>query len=169
MSKIITSLGKQVHGVSDQLIEARILEWMMREANGGNWWLLGVTHDGKVIAWDNGAGVQTGLQPPRDREHYALAVLSALNLELAQGGTWMVAWIDDCRRFYLLWRDADGDIQIPIDCDRSWLRFREWGVDVWLRMAGGAWQQWTEIQQNLELRPDQTVRLAAGEAPKQVH
>lgn len=162
-------LNSVCHTVSDRQIEARLLQWMLTEANHTNWWVCGATHDGKVVCWDSAADRRTPYLIPKDRQYYAVRVLSKLH-ELGLPGTWLVGWIDDCKRFYLLWKDDDGDIQIPIECDRSWLSLREWDMDTWASMAMTAYLQWQEMERVVDASPNQRFSPANGEqAPSLTH
>ncbi len=157
-------IGKAMHSVKDELIGARLLGWMVRESNGANWWVAGVAGDGRLLAWDSSA--QGHIEPPKEKKYYAIRVITALHQLGELPGTWLVGWLDDCKRFYLLYKDQDGDIQIPIECDKSWLVIREWEMDTWVKMAVGAYGQWLEFHENMEYSKGQKIMLAAGQKPK---
>lgn len=170
MSNIILpghGFGHAVHGLDDRLIGARMLGWMLSEANGTNWWICGLLKDGKIVAWDSTAKAtddKQNLKIPKERELFAINVMSAL-VEVAEGGTWLCAWFDDCKRFYLLWKDEDGDIQIPIECDQSWLRLSTWKPDDFCRHAAHAHATWLNLHKNMEYGAGQQIKLAKGEKP----
>jgi hypothetical protein len=162
-------IGKSVHGLEDRLIGARLLGWMVRESAGCNWWICGLTHDGKIITWDStaqAASLDKALDVPRDKVHFATQALSAL-VEVGDDGTWLVAWIDNCKRFYLLWKDEDGDIQIPIeiDCIGGWLKLREWQPRHFVEHATTAMATWKEIHKRMEYGAGQQIKLAKGDKP----
>ena len=162
-----SGFGKSVHGLDDRLIGARLLGWMVRESAGTNWWICGLTHDGKIIAWDStaqAASLDTALDIGKHKTHFAVQVLSAL-AEVGNDGTWLVAWFDNCKRFYLLWKDADGDIQIPIEIDVSWLRLREWKAHHFVEHATTAMATWQKIHDNMEYGAGQQKFLAKGDKP----
>lgn len=163
MSTIITGegFGKAVHGIDDRVIGARLLGWMVRECGAANWWICGLTKDGKVLAWDSTG--QGTLFIPKDRQHFAMRVLSALAHEASEGGLWLVAWIDDGKRFYLLWKDEDGDIQIPIEIDVGWLRLREWPMQEFVDQAATAFQVWERMHANMDYGRGQQIMLAKGD------
>lgn len=155
--------GKSVHGIDDRVIGARLLGWMVRECGTANWWISGLTKDGKILAWDS-TGLGT-LQIPKDRQHFAVRVMSALAREASEGGLWLTAWIDDGKRFYLLWKDEDGDIQIPIEIDVAWLRLREWPMQEFIDQAAGAFKLWEEFHANMDYSRSQKIMLAKGDRP----
>lgn len=155
--------GKSIHGLDDRLIGARLLGWMVRESNGTNWWIVALAHDGKVVSWDSSG--QNLLVIPKDRQHFAIRVLSALNADAGEDGLWLVAWFDDCKRFYMLWKDQDGDIQIPIESDISWLRLREWSPHDFVKQAAAAFVTWEKWHENMEYGRAQQIKLANGERP----
>ena len=168
MSELILpgeGFGKSVHGLDDRLIGARLLGWMTLEANGANWWVCGLLKDGKVIAWDSTAQATNKvlrLPLPLDRQHFAVRALSGL-VEIGEGGTWLCAWFDNGKRFYMLWKDEDGDIQIPIEVDVGWVRLREWSAGDLVRLASQSFKTWAEIHKNMEYRKGQQIKLAKGE------
>lgn len=166
---IIEGFGTRssLHAVDDRLIGARMLGWLNEEAGGSNWWCCAVTQDGHAIEWDSTA--VGNYSPDKAKKHYALRILSALaNLE-PDGGTWLVSWIDDCKKLQLLFKDRDGDIQACVDCDKSWLIIREWPMDAWQRQAEAALDVWRDWWRNMEVKRSQQYRLAAGEKPPSSH
>lgn len=170
---------RPTHAMADHLIGARLRGWMHVEAGGTmaeidglkvpdlpakvDWWVCGVTADGKVIAWDS-TPTQT-MPMTQNRRFFAMQVLARLNARASEGGLWLVAWFDGGRRFYLLWKDQDGDIQIPIEIDVPWFRLREWTPDDFLKMAVASHITWSNIHRNMEYREGQQIRLAQGELP----
>ncbi len=164
MGQIITgeALGRDVHQLDDRLIGARMLGWMTEECKGANWWVCAATGDGKMIEWDSTA--LGHYSPDKAQKHYATRILSALHSLECDGGTWLVSWIDNCKRLHLVFKDHDGDIQTCIDSDKSWLIIREWDMDVWKKMATAAIDGWQSMEAVVEISDSQRYKLAAGES-----
>jgi hypothetical protein len=156
--------GHSVHALDDRVIGARLLGWMVRQAGPANWWCCWITHDGKIIEKDSAAGTEV-VPIPLDRKYFAVNVCTAVNVEVGEGGVWVAAWFDNCKKFYLLWKDEDGDITLDIEFDQSWLRLRTWHPFDFCAHCKAAIERWSEHQANLELAKGQTVKLAKGERP----
>lgn len=151
------------HNLPDAWLLSRLVPWLFVESNGSDWWTAVLLADGKVVTKSH----PETYTPPEDRQLFAKHILNFLNRECSHGGAWVVAWIDKGRRFYLLWKDKDGDIQIPIECDQGWWRIKGWDLEAWGEHAEQAWAVWKEWHDNLEMTGMQTIKLAQGERPRQ--
>lgn len=161
MTAIITSRAGGTHSLPTEWLGKRMLGWMFLESQGSPWWLCAVTREGsfKLASHD---GSQQG--PSVEHEDYAKRVAWHLNQVADHGGAWFTAWIDGVR-FYLLWKDSDGDIQIPIECDLGWHHIADWTPDDWAEQAEQAHAAWTEFYRNIaeQAGPLKTVNLAQGQ------
>jgi len=151
----------RTHSLKDEWLQARLWGWFEREETTRAWVCV-LREGGKWNYWQRG----DGMPPPIDKRTYARTIVSFLNRELHFDGAWVGGWMDEgWKRFYLLWKDRDGDIQFPIDTatDQRWSQFRHWGVDVWGEHAASALSLWQSAQETLEVRPDQQMKLAQGQ------
>ena len=103
---------KNTHSLPTEWLGARLVAWMFDEAGGSKWWLCALTCEGdyRYASHDNQH------KPPLDHVEYARNVNRFVNRVANHGGAWVTGWFDDVR-FYMLWKDKDGDLQIPIECD----------------------------------------------------
>lgn len=132
---------------------------------GGNWWcclpsgqkLLEFAYPKHYLT----AGATQIMDAPK--RSYALAICQYLNRQCAHGGCWIVAWLDNCRQFFMVWKDADGDFQVPIECDLSWEQIQTWSLDNWAEHAEQAYRAWKEHVYTLALHKNQLVKAAQGE------
>lgn len=146
------------HNLPSQWLGARMVAWMFDEAQGAMWWLCALTCDG-VYRYASHNNMH---QPPEDMQQYARNVCRYINKVANHGGAWFTAWFDD-RRFYLLWKDRDGDIQIPIECDLGWESIKDWKAEDWAEQAEQAHAQWMDFHSKIEYGAGQQVCLAQGE------
>lgn len=159
-SLILSDRGDQnTHSLPTAWLVSRLVPWMVAESAGGHWWACVLTNDGKFLSATHDGGLTL---PSEDRMKMGRDVCRHLNRQVNFGGAWQCAWIDQMR-FYMLWRDRDGDIQIPIEVDLGFDRIRTWPLETWENHAVGAWDQWREFHANMEYSKSQLVRLAQGE------
>jgi hypothetical protein len=156
MGNIHDNVSGATHSVPAEWVASRMVSWMMEESEGRPWWVTGLTPHGKFIH----ANFPESYFPKPERQAYAHHICYELNKQLHYGGTWLAGWLHGGNRFYLLWKDRDGDIQIPIDCDKPWHIIRQWPVDSWLNNANAAYETWFQIMEQIEANQDQTVKLA---------
>lgn len=150
-----------MHALHDNWVASRVPLWMFSEFPGETWWLCAQLADQKLIY----GSYNNHYEPRPARKDYAESVLRHVNRTAGYGGAWMCGWVRDERLFYLLWKDEDGDIQVPIECEKPWFRIREWKVEDWEGQCHMAVQTYLEFIQNLELQTGQTVKLAQGQRP----
>ncbi len=149
------------HHLTDKWLHARLYQWFTREAPTKCW--VCVQGDGRWVYWSKG---RAKISPPGVKRLYARNVVSYLNRNLNFGGAWIGAWLDDgWTRFYLLWKDEGGDIQIPMDTAGG-LRwegekgFRNWHPSDWANLAVNAHELWEDAMRAVDAKPDQQVSLA---------
>ena len=152
---------ERTHGIPDDWLIGRLPEWFHKETPSPKAWVCCLSETGKWGYWDK---TPNASRPDIERRNYARRVVQYLNREFHFGGAWIGAWMDDgWRCFYLLWKDSDGDIQIPMECDRGWREIRKWPVDGWGHQATAAHDLWRAAQAALALKGDQTLKLAQGQ------
>lgn len=155
------------HQMDEGWLRARVRGWMdLVESPGLDFWIGTYTADGRWIYCSSSAD---GYQPQAYRQQYARDVVRHLNRVIANGGAWLGGWVRGGREFYLLWKDADGDIQIPIECDKPFIALRNWQMTDWERHATVALGVWSEHQKNMEYGRGQEKRVAQGEQVSAQH
>lgn len=143
----------KLHNLPDNWLTARAVQWMFSETVG-NWWLTTFTSDGTPLF---AANPKTFLPSGEDRA-LASSVCKYINKHAHNGGAWMAGFIDKDRpqQFYLLWKDSDGDIHIPIEFPQSLKELKEnWKLDDFLYQADMAVHFWREERAKLELSRSQ--------------
>ena len=148
-----------LHSLDEQWLRSRVRGWMEMEAQGFDFWLGTHTADGK---WIFCASRDDSFRPRDAKQKYAVDVSLHLNHACSCGGAWLVGWIDTT--FYLLWKDAQGDIQIPIECNKPWIVLRDWKPDAWEKHAMTALHTFWEFHRNMEYAEGQTKNVAQGES-----
>lgn len=128
----------------------------------------GVRWTGFLLYGDgNGISVPSGSDVP-DLEpelwnHLRLWV-EGLNRNLAEDGHWVVSWNHDRGEARLLFRDADGDLQVVVEIDQGMPQILSWRLIDVLNQASAALA--IQRQRVRDLGADRpTVRLARGERP----
>ena len=155
------------HRLSEDLLRARVRGWMERhESPGMDFWIGAYSASGK---WIYCASRRDSYRPPQEQMKYAMDVCRHLNRHVAGEGAWLAGWIRRGREFYLLWKDKDGDIQVPIEAQKPWLVLQRYTLDDWEKHATAALGVWSEWHKNMEYGRGQQVRLAKGEQPTQGH
>lgn len=131
-----------------------------------------------------------GLAP--EQIMWADDVLKLLNRELHHDGAWVVVFTHpkpmakssifadaghaEFGRYVLMWLDADGDVQIPVEWtagDGDLLDFTDVliaGKEAIAQSCEAAWGMWSVSRQALDLREGQTFKRALGQrASSAVH
>lgn len=149
--------GKSPHNLRDDLLGARLIPWMFLESGGDDWWLCAITASGEFVSASN----DNIHKPSSDKIDYAQRICRHVNQVANHGGAWVTAWFGN-KRFYLLWKDCDGDIHIPIECDKGWEHIMDWRVCNWAEQAEQAFAVWSDFITNMEISKSQQVCLAKG-------
>lgn len=154
------TLGK-THKVPDEWLLSRLVPWFFAETMSTRIWVCYQSETGKWGRWM----LNPDLGPPtRDRQYYAERAVAYLNANYNFDGAWVAAWLgDEWRTFYLLWKDRDGDIQIPIECELGWRVIKEWEVEDWGNQAVVARESWLNTQRVLALSEMETIKRAQGQ------
>lgn len=151
-----------LHKVPDNLVLVDLANQLTEEF-GSDWYV--------VIAFSNGAFTRRGETdfgplPDAEIRERMIDVALLLNKDVAHGGHWVVAWANSPKCLCALWRDADGDMQIPIYLDEPWPRVRKMTAAQFAQSCEEAHVIWLEhMYAVLELKPEETIKLAQGELP----
>ena len=151
----------RTHSLRDEWLMARLSAWFNVDVESPKVWIAVLHEGGKWFYWSKSGG-----QPPVDKRDYARRVVSFLNKECHHDGAWLGGWTDEgFKRFYLLFKDRDGDIQFPIDTatELPWRELRRWALEDWGNLATGAFEQYVAAIKALELTEGQAVKLAQGQ------
>lgn len=154
------------HNMPEAWLRARVRGWMEVESPDALYWIGSYSADGK---WIFCSSWRDTYRPTDYRMKYAQDVGRHLNREASAGGAWLVGWIRGGHEFYLLWKDPDGDIQIPIEAKKPWIVLQRYTLDDWLKHATAALGVWSEWKRTMEYTNNQTVKLAQGQQPTQGH
>jgi hypothetical protein len=126
-----------LHTLPEQWLRARFRGWLtMIESPDLNFWAGCYTADGKWICCSSN---QDGWHPNDRRMNYAMNVNRHINRHASHGGAWMTGWIKGGHVFYLCWKDPDGDIQIPIECDKPFVVLKNYTHFDWERHCNAAY------------------------------
>lgn len=138
----------RLHTLQDSWLTARAVQWMFSETTG-HWWLTTFTGDGKQLF----AADKMNYKPSFEARELAARVCKYVNKNANYGGAWMAGYLSKDRpeEFYLLWKDSDGDLHIPIEFPQPQKELLEWKLDDFLFHADMAIHMWKEDQAKLEL------------------
>lgn len=167
--RIVTDekISEALHDMPEQWLRSRVRGWMeLAESPDLDFWIGTYTEDGK---WIFCSSRQDTFAPLEHRIDYARRICRHLNRICAHGGVWLAGWIRGGHEFYLLWKDADGDIQIPIECDRPFTLLQGWTLYNWEQQAENAYKVWSEFRKNMEFGRGQNRKLAQGEETSATH
>jgi hypothetical protein len=162
MTKMLTR-SPDIYRLPEEVIGARVWGFLYFESQG-HYWVCAQLQNGRFR--QRGTDLLQGgnWSPGEEKKSYARRVCAAMNKHCRHGGLWFVCWIHDGMQFFLLWKDADGDIHIPIECDKPWIVIREWPMAVWERHGEEAWEAWREVWKAVEPDPAGQALVAQGEA-----
>lgn len=160
---------KHLHELPEDWLRARVRGWMeLCESPDLAYWIGTYKANG---TWISCSSQNDAWTPTQLRQTYAQDVCRHLNRQCNFGGAWLAGWFRGGREFYLLWKDPDGDIQIPIECDKPMIALLKWKLTDWERQACTAHAIWHENFQKMnEIRPGKdTVKVAQGEKTSPAH
>lgn len=155
------------HHVPEKWLRARVRGWLERiESPDLAFWVGTYTADGRWIFCSSNAD---SWAPKPYRQEYAMNVCRHINKQCSMGGAWLVGWIRGGREFYMLWKDPDGDLTIPIECDKPFIVLRDYTVFDWENHCQAALGVYSEQQRMLEMTNSQQVKVAQGERASPQH
>ncbi len=160
-------LTERLHDMPETWLRARVRGWLeVTESPSQAWWIGTYSADRRWLWASSEMNTYTPLQ---HRIEYARRVCLHINKTSRQGGVWFAGWIRGGSEFYLMWKDADGDICVPLECDRPFTIIQNWNGDVWVNHCETALavrKQWVE---NMELSKTQRPKVAQGERVSPEH
>jgi len=159
---------QNLHRLPDSWLGARVRGWMFTEAKGSHWWVCGILASGQF----KHASYPEDAPMHQDWREHARRVCRHVNRHAAEGGTWLAGYIG--QMFYLLWKDADGDIQIPIEFGADGnpmplARFHAYTMDDFAQQCLVAIDVWKEHQYRIAAVKSQGVKLAQGQQASAEH
>jgi len=104
------------------------------------------------------------------QDDYARRLVRFLNYELSHDGVWAVCWCNPTEDGYATelrygFQDEDGDLQIALASDLTLVDLQT--VDDVKRhgnVVEQAYQKWVEWKEEVDVRPDQTIKAAQGQS-----
>lgn len=155
------------HHMPEAWLRSRVRGWMESiESPGEAYWIGAYTAEG---LWIYCSSERDSWAPQGYRQDYARKVNAHLNRQCQFDGAWLTGWVRGGREFYLLWKDKDGDLQIPIEANKPFISLSKYTVEDWERHACTAWATWSEHHKNLELGKGQNKLVAQGEKTSAAH
>ncbi len=159
------------HQVANEYMATRVATWFHTEYVGKRAWMALLSGDGTWFYWNKTYAM--GI-PPYEKREYARRICAYINRHCHHDGVWICGWLSDhWETFYLLWKDADGDIHVPIEThgwQAGWEALRDkWTDEDWGNHCDAAWQIWYDAIQSLELKEGQSVKFAQGQPFTPVH
>lgn len=159
-------LASSVQEMPEQWLRSRVRGWMeLTESPDLDFWI--GTYAGRQWIWCSSRG--DSYAPLQHRIDYARGVCKHLNRACAHGGAWLTGWIRGGHEFYALWKDPDGDISIPLECDVPFTQLIGWSNYNWEQHANGAIEVWRRFQEAIDASPDQKKSLAQGQRVSATH
>lgn len=98
-------------------------------------------------------------------------LLDKLNKQVALGGAWILAWVNNGDKMVCMWMDGDGDVRFTLEVDAKDIfhpvEYRRTGLEKIVQDAYDAWSQWhLHMVEVLEPKAGrETYRRALGEKP----
>lgn len=164
---ILSDAADHVHQLPEQLLRSRVRGWLeLQESPELAFWVGCYTPEGRWIYCSSDSDLWA---PKQFRQAYAMAVCRHINKHCSNGGAWLVGWIRGGREFYMLWKDPDGDLQIPIECDKPFTELKKYTLSDWEKHCSSAHLVYSEHKRNLEMTESQQVKRAQGERTSPQH
>lgn len=149
--------------LSNQLRRARLRGFLDRESPEGGWWAVIMDEDMKPHEfWSE----ELGFVPPELHKQFALRVNEVANRAAHYHGVWCVAWFRHLRRWAIVWKDWDGDIQVFGDDSTDIFKLLALSPEHWAEHCTTMIETWLDkMRFDIAAKPEQQVHLAAGEKP----
>lgn len=161
---VTADVAEQTHEMPEAWLRARVRGWMeLSESPGEDFWIGTYTAGGASSRWIQCSSNKDRYVPMQHRVVMAREVCRALNKHCAHGGAWLTGWIRGGGVFYMLWKDPDGDIAVPIDCEKPFTEISKWAMEDWVRIGDEAVKARNEIYAVAEIKNTQQVKLAQGQ------
>ena len=150
-----------LHTMPSEWLRARVCQWMDTiESPDQDYWMGTYAENGRWI-WCASMGDK--YVPLQHRVEYAQRVCRAVNKHAGFGGVWFTGWILGGHEFYLMWKQPDGDIGIPMQCGLPFTEIAKWDLSVWVMHCAEAIATMYEIHETAETTPGQQVHLSQGQ------
>jgi hypothetical protein len=159
-----------MHKVSDRALMTPLLlkrfgAEALLTANDPRYWACLISSEGNFIEH------QSGAEPMPEQRMFAADMVTALNKHLHHDGAWLIEFTDPVslgsvrtdamyQRFVIMWMDADGDVQFPIEDERPFNEVLIDGPDAMIEKCEAAWSAWKWQSKVLDLKPNQTRKAA---------
>lgn len=158
-------IGGATHGLDDRRLGAATVAYLFEQGEGAPWvcWVLHADHKLSVKESPQVAGQPAPVRPDAERREGARRLVIRLNREWHLGGAWLVTWFG-VEQLVAFWKDEDGDVQVSAAFADAWPRMRKWPIERFLDSCAAAWQQQEDNRRLLDVRPQETYRMALGEA-----
>lgn len=164
MTDTVEYIGGAPHGLDYRRLGAATVAYLYTQADGAPWvcWIL--SSDGRMHVKESPhiTGELAPVRPDAERREGARRLAIKLNRSENFGGAWLVAWYGaeslDC-----FWKDADGDVNTSVQFTDAWARMRKWPVERFLDSCAQAWINQEDNRKLLDVRPQDTYRMALGE------
>lgn len=166
-------IGQSLHKLSEEWLRARVRGWMddeneyspgvkdgKKQVRIAGWWVCTYTANGHFLEAAGGHDIYVPSLMQRD---LAIRVARYINRECNFGGAWIVGWSLNGDRFYRVWKDAEGDIHIPIETDRPVGVLIRWTLSDFANGCQNAYETWKEFHKVIEAGKSQSVKIAQGE------
>ena len=152
---------EHTHNLPEDWLRARVVGWMNAEGVQNFqktwWWILAITGEGQVRT----AQSDPERAPTLLSQDMARRICVYINRECAHGGAWLVGYFGEM--LYLLWKDWDGDIQIPIEVPKPLHMLLGWSMNDFAEHCEQAVSRWVEFHKNMDYGRNQQKKVAQGE------
>lgn len=164
MSRIIHLRDEQnTHNLPDAWLASRVRGWLFDEAKGAQWWITALTVDGK---WREACFPVAAFLPDENKQ-LARSVVRHLNAHCGHGGAYLAGWIG--QQLYLMWKDADGDLQLVEEFPIPNVRLSQFNLDDFAEHAEQMHAVRREWNYSMDYGRGQRVKLAQGEQVSPQH
>lgn len=160
-------LNESVLELPENWLRSRVRAWMdSTESPDMDWWIGSYTPEGTWIWASSGKNSYT---PLMHRIDFARRICKYVNRDCNNGGAWLAGWIRNGREFYLLWKDPDGDIAIPMEFPQPFNTLVGWNNEDFAEHCAQAHATWVEWHKNMEYSRNQQRKLAQGDTVADNH
>lgn len=152
--------GPKFHAVPDLTVTHRLLQHLGEQV-GDHWFALVLFGDGRWVA----RGSQDWIKPQPATLDLMQRAATALNVQAAEGGHWVVAILPQARELVAMWRDADGDVHVVVEYDHKIPQLHGWSNAELAGQAAAALNAYRLQAAKVDVAPGQMIRRALGETP----
>lgn len=163
MGRIIREgkINENIHTMPDELLGARVVGWVNSEGEQhfkkSAWWVMAITHNGVVKTTVS----DDEFEPTTLQKDFARKICKYVNQNCAHGGAWLVGYFGEM--FYMVWKDRDGDIQLPIEFPHPPHVLMGWSNETFAEHCEQALTRWVEWHEAMDYSRSQTKKVAQGQ------